>query len=255
MAEEKQTAIIIGGTSGLGRQIAIQCLARGIQPFILGPNVERIPQDQALDGAEGFYLNFQFLGSWAHNYYEFRKRLTPKQVSHIFWVSGIPQSSPFLQLENQELEELTAIHLNGPLQVLRDIFRELVSVGRPIHFVAISSTSAFKRRDGEEVYCAVQSAKAMFAAQMAGTLEKELPGSQVSLVMPGGMNTPFWRGSGKETAKFMDPAVAASFVVGLTLDNQKVYRDLGNFQSYTIERLSNGTAQLDIREPNAQQLF
>lgn len=252
----KPHAIIIGGTSGLGRQIAIQCLQRGITPIILGRNVARVPSDPELAGAHVFELDL----TNTHTFYVLVPRLFSMimgmRITHIFWVAGTPQRKPFLEESSLELVQLIAVHLQGPVILLKVLFEELIRRHQPIHLAVVSSTSAIKQRTGEEAYCMVQAGKAMFASQIAGTLRNKLPGSEVTLFMPGGMDTPFWTGDDRMTGvKLMDPAVVARIIARETLDEHRWVDAHRFFRSLEIARGSQGEPIERWRAQTGDELY
>jgi len=254
MQEQKPTAIILGGTTGLGREIALHCLERGIEPLILGPGVNRLHLDHELCDVKRFYVNLEQIESWRHVHGDVVSCLTQRRVTHLFWVSGVAQTKPLSKMTARDVARLTSIHVHGPLIVLRDILNLLMVLSSPLHFVVISSTSAFKRREGEEIYCAVQAAKAMFAAQMAGTLHRELPGSMTTLVMPGGMNTPFWKGTDKDASAYMDPAIVAGHIFREVMSNTPPPSSFLDypFNSLVIARNPDGSPHVYWRIPTSE---
>lgn len=255
-AETTSHAIIIGGTSGLGREIALECLNRGVIPIIMGRNITRIQADKELKGVPTFVLDLFDPRSFFSVKRRFDRLLSGRPVSHIFWVAGKPQNEPYLELETMEIATLIGVHLEGPLLVLRHIFGTLIERAQPLHFVTISSTSAYKLRSGEEIYAAVKAAKAMFAYQMAGTLRERLPGSEVTLVLPGGMDTPFWEWTDRmDGVKLMNPAAVAQIIAQQTIGFDRLIEVERNFRSLAIERGPEGQPVVRWRHQSPDQLF
>ncbi len=252
---ESDHAIIIGGTSGLGRALALECLRSGITPIVMGRSVNRLHTDPELGRVPTFNLDLYDPRSFYAHRARFHRLLGTKPISHVFWVAGKPQQKPFLELETLEIANLLGVHLEGPLLVLKHIFELLIVRGQPVHFVVISSTSAYKLREGEEIYAAVKAAKAMFAYQMAGTLRDRLPGSEVTLILPGGMDTPFWEGSDRMAGvRLMDPAAVAGIIAAQTIGTDRRIDVHSNFRSLAIERDAEGQPILKRRVPSDRRL-
>jgi NAD(P)-dependent dehydrogenase (short-subunit alcohol dehydrogenase family) len=96
--------------------------------------------------------------------------------------------------------------------------------GRPYHLVVVSSTSAWRVRQGESVYASLCAAKSHFVRQFARELVRDLPGSKVTLVHPGGMNNPhFWSGTGRDTSAFMDADTVASLIYLRAMHQEVAY--------------------------------
>lgn len=67
-------------------------------------------------------------------------------------------------------------------------------------------------RENETLYCALKAAKAAFTRNFARELVRDLPGSKVTLVNPGGIKTDFFEGTNTDTSNFMRPSVVAKII-------------------------------------------
>lgn len=216
-------ALILGGTKGLGRALATESLKRGITPVITGRSTDSAMEDPELQGALFRKLDLSdpgIVGS-AARMYEFlgRGNMAPR-FSHVFWNAGIFLRKPLTDCTQEEIAQMTAVHFTGPLAVLSAVHRvqKLMNPladcpGAPYHLVTIASTSSYRIREDEAVYCGLKAAKAHFTRNFAVELHRDLPGSKVTLVNPGGIATPdFWNGTGQELSRFMDPAVLGEVI-------------------------------------------
>ncbi|NQV90313.1 SDR family oxidoreductase [Candidatus Uhrbacteria bacterium] len=211
-----ESAIILGGTSGLGREIAKRLLSMKIRPIIMGRSVLRCQNDSELDGCAFVHVDLTKVNQWAPNVLHGIMRHGPP-VTQVYWVAGVVQHKPFHQLLPDEMNELLTTHVSGPMVVLNHIYNELVEAGRPIKLITIASTSTFRFRSAEELYCPAKAFKANWAVQMMGRLQEDLPGSTSTLIMPGGMKTPFWLGEEVDISAFMDPGIIAGIVLSHAL--------------------------------------
>jgi len=216
-------ALILGGTKGLGRALAIESLKRGITPFITGRSTDTAMKDPELAGAVFQKLDLsdpENINSGTSMYQLLGQGDMAPRFSHVFWVAGIFLRKPLTECTPEEIARMTAVHFTGPLAVLATIHRmqKLVNPladcpGAPYHLVTIASTSSYRIRENEAVYCALKAAKAHFTRNFAVELQRDLPGSKVTLVNPGGIATPdFWDGTGQQLAQFMDPGELAKVI-------------------------------------------
>jgi len=141
------------------------------------------------------------------------------KLTHLFWVAGIFLKKPFAACLPEETEAMVRTHLLGPLEFLRHFHRGRLRSGAPYHLVVVASTSSYRMREHESVYCMVKAGKAHFTRQFSRELAKDLPGSKTLLVNPGGMKTDFLADAGINTSMMMDP-FAVSKVIWDSVDDQ-----------------------------------
>lgn len=208
-------SLIIGGTRGLGRELAAESLRRGITPIVTGRSIERARADPSLRGAEFCRFDLNFPHTLAENWCR-----TWNDISHVFWVAGIFMRRKVAETPAEDVRLMVDTHLLGPVVALGDLVhlmklnRPLADEpGQPFHLVTIGSTSSWKVRDNEALYCALKAAKAHFTRNFARELVCDLPGSKVTLVNPGGIRTPdFWDGSGQDISSYINPADLAEVI-------------------------------------------
>lgn len=224
-------ALILGGTKGLGRALAIESLRRGITPIVTGRSTDTAMKDPELAGALFRKLDLsdpEDINSGTRMYQFLEQGNMVPRFSHVFWVAGIFLRKPLTDCTHEEIARMTAVHFTGPLAVLAEVHRIQKTMnpladcpGTPYHLVTIASTSSYRIRENEAVYCGLKAAKAHFTRNFAVELVRDLPGSKVTLVNPGGIATPdFWHGTEQELSRFMDPAELAE-VIWKYVDAQK----------------------------------
>ena len=122
---------------------------------------------------------------------------------------------------------MIATHFSGPVRVLQLLHLGLhYTLKHPYHLITIASTSSWKIRENETLYCALKAAKAAFTRNFARELVRDLPGSKITLVNPGGIKTGLFKGTDQDISNFMDPDLIARIiwndVIGQTVPFQEV---------------------------------
>lgn len=253
----QKTALVIGGTSGLGRQIAINLLSRGIQPVILGRSVQDANKDPELEGAAFVYCDLvavaeRFEGPWDHLASIIGD--PQREVIQVYWVAGVVQGEPLVEMDDDAVADLMAVHVLGPTVLIQHILVEMIANEQPFHMVTVSSTSGHRFRAGEEVYCASKAYKNSLTVQLVGSLATNLPGSRVTLVMPGGMDTPFWDGEDADATNFMNPAEVARIVCDqVNGDKEHAAYDNTGFASLLINRGPSGDPEISDELPGLER--
>jgi NAD(P)-dependent dehydrogenase (short-subunit alcohol dehydrogenase family) len=158
----------------------------------------------------------------------------PYSIPYFFWVAGIHLKKPLLKATLPEMNRMIDVHFRTPMELIKGFHATRQS---PYHLVVIASTSSWRLREHETIYCALKAAKAAFARNFARELAEDLPGSKVTLVNPGGLATPnFW--GGQDVSKFMDPSVVAGIIWDKVQSQKKLYREL------QIMRRDDGTPRI-----------
>jgi len=196
----KKNALFLGGTTGLGCELARLAIADhwnatvagrlpGICPLVADGSAEPMRLD--LEDGEGDFTSVQ------------------EPFNLIAWTAGVYQAGPFLDLDGDETDRSAKIHFTGPIHVLATLLRRNQDCGTPCHLIVVGSTSSYIARPDESVYGALKAAKAQLARALGKELPRDLPGSKVLLACPGGMATPFWEERDRDVSAFMDPAAVA----------------------------------------------
>lgn len=218
-----KTALILGGTRGLGFALARDAYFRKINLIIAGRSVDNDKVRATFpSGSELLKLDFTDPES-----VEQLSRRRPEPIDYIFWVAGNFSRRPLDQTAPEKIDDMIATHLSGPVRALQLIHLGLHYILKhPYHLVTIASTSSWRIRENETLYCALKAAKAAFTRNFARELVRDLPGSKVTLVNPGGIKTGLFKDTDQDVSKFMDPNLIAraiwNDVVGQTVPFQEV---------------------------------
>lgn len=199
-----QTALFLGGTKGLGLELARRAVKEDWDVTVAGRTADTCPLVLERT-ARPFVIDLevpQTVSVWS--------RLGTNDL--IVWSAGIYQEGPFSGLLRKAISRYCYNHLIGPVSLLTEALDHNIQEQRPCHVVIIGSTSAFVSRVDETLYGALKAAKAQLARGLGKELPRDLPGSKVTLANPGGMATPFWDGRDRDISRFMDPAAVADAI-------------------------------------------
>lgn len=228
-------ALIIGGTKGLGLSLAWGTYERDIIPVITG----RSTWENSINFppiVEYFELDLTDPAS-----FKSLSVLKRKPLDYVFWVAGNFTRQRFVEMVPGRVSEMVSVHLSGPVNVLQALHSEAIDLRQPYHLVTIASTSSWRMRENETLYCALKAAKAAFTRNFAQELVRDLPGSKVTLVNPGGIKTPnFWARSSQDISKFMEPDVVARVIW------DQVQRQAKLFEEMQIMRNDDGTPNVSF---------
>ncbi|MFA5935759.1 MAG: SDR family oxidoreductase [Patescibacteria group bacterium] len=232
----EKNALFLGGTKGLGLEMAKLAVAEEMEVMIAGRTAKEcslVNEGKALgaridltDGRNGIEPLLYF-----HRAFDV-----------MVWSAGIHQQGSFTDLGVEDVARYTRTHFEGPVAILANFLKANKTAMKPCHLVVIGSSSAYKARADQSVYCALKAAKAQLARALGKELpgEKSIPGSKVLLAHPGGMNTPFWKGREDQAVGFMDPAAVAAIIW------EYMKQQTEPFCEIHIDRQSDGSAKLDV---------
>lgn len=216
-----KTVLIVGGTSGLGLELARQ-LKGDHDVVIVGrqnpnePGTTFIPV--MLDGIdthgelEGMLLRIQ-------------------PVDLLIYAAGFGQEKKLTGISEEEIDAMIKVGLRAPIQLLQMIF---LLQGTLPGFIAITSTAQFTPRPLESVYCATKAGLGMFAESIA--MDERM--RKTLVVAPGGMQTPFRKGTSNDTTGWLDPKWVAEQIIDIW----------GAPFSYKMIRILRGPARVEHRE-------
>lgn len=230
-----KTALVIGGTTGLGQEIAriaashdagyyaVTVVGRTAATCELVRN--KVAAPLAIDLEARYY-----------------KETLPESVGPydlIVWAAGMQQRGSFVDLTVDDIRRNCRVQFESPVEILTELLRRQRKAGKPTHLAVISSTTSWRARADEALYGALKAAQSQLARSLGVGLAKDLPGSKVLLVNPGGMATPFWKNS-EDVSRFMDPAVVATIIWFGALWIQQ-----DPFEEIQILRQPDGSAKLE----------
>lgn len=227
-----EDVLVMGGTRGLGRQIAEESVRRGYAHTVAsGRRAHELPTYPfgVSFVKQDFTCTFDPLGQ------ELRRIVQEATPSHVFWVGGVFLRKRLAECSLKDITKMTATHYTGPVASLAEIHSHATRAAKPYHLVIIGSIVSYTIKEHETVYCSLKLAKAGFARNFARELVRELPGSKATLVNTGAMSTEFFAGTDIDTSHLMDSAMIARMIW------DRVTAQTDPYHEYSIENGGDGS--------------
>lgn len=209
--------LIVGGTSGLGLNLAKYGLEAGRRVIATGRSIPDV------DGIE--FRNFDLAQSNLPGAVEeFVGSLPP--VDSLVYAAGYFQEGRITDISDEQVDEMISVGGRGLIFFVKKL---LEKQGALPELVTITSTSQWTPREFEPVY---NFAKAG-AAHLSNGLSLDSRIGKTLVVGPSGMATNFWMNTGRDMAGMMDPAWVAGQVENLRNDDYtyRFARILGAFNN------------------------
>lgn len=225
-------AVVTGGSSGLGLEIARLLLRRGIGVCVVARDPERLDRaaaDLAASAPGARLLKFACNVGEEASVSALWKFLAARDIvpRFLFNVAGVHGFFDAAQISARMIHQVFEASLVGLILMCSHGLRAMAGAGDAV-IVNVMSTSALVGRGYESVYCAAKWGARGFTESLrlaaAGTPVKVLS------VYPGGMETAFWEGIREHAVgpeSFMRPAeVAAKIVEAATSSDSSVITEL-----------------------------
>lgn len=203
----KPMNIILGGTHGLGWEIATQLREQGNETFVIGRSYDsethgngmRADMAERAD-MERVVAHIQNLGSTA--------------LAGFYWTVGIGYHGKFA--EQQHAVDMLHVNLVHPLGIAQEAWRKMSTQDITSDMVVVSSTTGVRVRKDETTYATTKGGQVSFARNLASEAAHLKSPVRVTLFEPGGMKSPFWDTYPEKPANyenFMDYADVAAFML------------------------------------------
>ncbi len=220
-----QKALILGGSSGLGLEIAKGCLFSGVTELISVSSSQPDRQGEHVRFIQCDFNNNHQVNTFAAMIGDDNEK-SLADIDLFFWVAGVLHRHDFADLNLRQVRAMLDVNLNGPLVIAHAVWQQMQLRNRSAHFVVVSSSSGIKPRAAEAVYVAAKHAQVGFTRSLA--LENKDHLLHVLLVMPGGMKTPFWnRARPNDYNSFLDPGEVASRIIQEVTQQQEETGEIG----------------------------
>ncbi len=181
--------LIIGGTSGFGLRLAHKLADDGYNVTVTG---RRDPRQSN--------LRFAKLDLAPTAGLEGRIDQLVRSLPHtdlLVYNAGFYQEGTITDLSFDDIHRMLNVGLVAPIFAARSV---LAKQGQLDGFIAVTSTSQWIPRLLESVYTAVKAGLGQFANSLS--LDDRV--GKTLVLGPGGMDTEFWNGTGKDTSKMLD---------------------------------------------------
>lgn len=216
-AGPRGTAVVLGGTRGLGLELAREALRHDWDVLVYGRSAAKVPVPVPAAGAARVRTRSLDLTDPAAVDATDLTELRGPGPLYLFWVAGEFLKQPLAETPAEDVDRLTALLWQGPVRLLRRLLADRVrgpSVRQPLHLVTIASASSWRAREEQSLYCGLKAAQAAFTRALAPELLRADPRNRVTLIQPGAMATPGFHDvlalAPEEVDAFMEPAAVAA---------------------------------------------
>src|SRR3989344_1209514 len=208
-----KNVLIVGGTSGLGLELALKFFGAGHRVVVTGRRNVRDKTFSFNVPSEGCktihaeYLNLAFTGDSIGRV--IFTNFGQDGVDILVYAAGFYQECTMSELTETDIDEMLFVGLPSPALFLRYILKHQEKLPG---FIAITSTSQWTPRLKEPIYNAVKGGLFMLASSVS--LDERV--GKVLVAAPAGMNTAFWRNKSREDFDFstlLDPKWVAEKVI------------------------------------------
>lgn len=209
---EYGTALIVGGTSGLGLELAILLHTKNeFEVYVTG---RKEPESGQL---RFVYFDIDsHTDQLPHRIDEITSSL-PQQIDLLVYAAGFCQEDTIKQLTDDNIRKMMNVGLVAPTLILNRILNRQK---RLPGFIAITSTSQWTPGIYEPVYTAVKAGLGMFANSLS--LDPQV--GKVLVAGPAGMKTNFWSNTEKDTSTMLEPAWVARQICQLYFEDNFKYK-------------------------------
>lgn len=215
--------IVLGGTHGLGWEIAETLRKSGEDTIVLGRSYD------VAEHGEGIAIDLSDAENVRASLGRLEQLLGSSSIHQFYWAAGYGYNGDFASQENPQ--RMAEVNFANVMPVAQFVWGSMLKSAQDSNFVVISSTTGVRPRADEAVYAATKHAQVGFGRSLGMEAERLKAKARVALILPGGMQTPFWEGvepSSFDT--FNDPKKVAEKIVG-DVNNQSDY-----FYEETIDR-------------------
>ncbi len=191
--------LIIGGTSGLGLELARNMSGEGERPIIAGRH------DPLVNFAE--YREFDLAGgNLPVRIGEFVTKLPP--IKALVYAAGFYQEGRITDLSDEQVDEMVDVGGRGLMFFVKKL---LEKQDRLDELITITSTSQWTPREREPVYNFVKAGAGHYSHGQS--LDRRV--GKTLVIGPSGMATEFWDDTEKDTSAMMRPDWVAARIMEL----------------------------------------
>lgn len=204
----QKIAIVTGASSGLGKALTEQLSKEGVTVFALARNIQPIDFPSSVMKTSVDICNVESLKD--------AFAAIDKQTKKIDILVNCAGQGLVKNLEDttsEEISDILKLNLEGNILVAQEVYKRMLP-HKSGHIINVISTSGAKARPDESIYCASKWGLRGFteSLRLAATKHK----IRVTGVLPGGMDTNFWKGGEpRDTSSYMKSGDVAAQIVNL----------------------------------------
>lgn len=205
---QNKTALITGGTSGIGLETARQFIAEGAKVAVTGTNPKTIEAARGELGDSALFIQAD-AGDIAGQ--KAIAETVGKAFGHLdilFVNAGVADFRPIEQVDEDAFDRSVAINVKGPFFLIQAL---LPLFANPASIVLNTSINAHIGMPNTSIYALTKAALLSFAKTLSGELIGR--GIRVNAISPGPVATPLYGKLGMSTAD-TDAMAAAKVPVG-----------------------------------------
>jgi 2-hydroxycyclohexanecarboxyl-CoA dehydrogenase len=195
VSQEKRTAVVTGGASGIGRAIALRLAQGGADVAVLDQNAEgaaRVAEEVRGLGRRGLAAEVDVAraASVAAAVERVHQELGPVHI--LVNDAGIADFTPLLQMTEEGFDRMIAVHLKGTFLCTRAFLPDMIAArfGRVVN---LASVAGLRGAPGLTHYSAAKAGIIGFTKALA--TEVGAHGVTVNAIAPGLIDTPLIRRS------------------------------------------------------------
>ena len=184
---EGKTALITGGTTGIGRATAQLFIEHGARVAITGQDAQRVDEAARALGPQAIAIRADVASAADMEGVARRLKAEFGGLDIVFANAGIAHPRPLADVDQQHIDVQFGVNVTG---VILTVQKLLPLLNKPASIVLTGSTVAEQGMAGMAVYSATKAA----VRSLARTLSAELApqGVRVNVVSPGPIETPIF---------------------------------------------------------------
>jgi short-subunit dehydrogenase len=203
------TALVTGGSSGIGAAVAEVLVRQGCQVVLSGRDRERLDDVAQRVGARAYAHDLADPAAPA------ALAADAGDVDLLVANAGFGWAGPFAAMAPDDLDRLVRVDFLAVLQLVRAVLPGMLARRRG-HIVLVSSIAGCMAVPGESAYSAVKAGLRGLGASLRAELAGEPVG--ISVVFPGVVDTPFFTHRGAPYDRERPRPIPAATVAGAILD-------------------------------------
>lgn len=200
---------ILGGKSGLGGELVKEANYLGFATAALGRNSCYSVDLASRQSVSALCQRINCMDS-----------CILRSVSFFVWNASVFEYVPLDGMK--DAGGTIDVNILHPTEIIQSFVKRKKELKSPFHLVTIASLASWKARADMAVYCGSKAYQAQFSRSLAAELERDIPGSKITIALPAGMKTNLFNGTNVDASRFMEPNIVAELIWKEVLAQEKV---------------------------------